>query len=242
MSSQIAKNDANFIDLLKRVQNYSIEDQRGLIDSRHLEIPDFLLSSGLMKTRNYASAHHQRIGYHQNYQTIKTHEANMTTLSTPNYYANYSQIDHDTVNQMNMSTSSLPIGVCVSSSIYTAISKLNDSISDQTGVVRNFAQIPVWMAGPSRSFHSSSSIGLRSDIDSVKTTTTTTRSRSPVIVYDYDDYDSLNGCNTTSSNLVTEPLESKQMTNKTSDDHSLTTQTHVDSVTKNAESTQISYV
>ena len=98
-----AKNDANFIDLLKRVQNYSIEDQRGLIDSRNLEMPEFLLSTSLMKTRNYSSSHHQRAGYHyqQHYQTIKTNLANMTSSSSPNYYANYSQIDHDECSPSN---------------------------------------------------------------------------------------------------------------------------------------------
>ncbi|RMZ94753.1 hypothetical protein BpHYR1_010936 [Brachionus plicatilis] len=46
-------NEKNFIDLLKRAQNYSLEDQRGRIDSRHLQIPEFLLtSSNLIKSQS----------------------------------------------------------------------------------------------------------------------------------------------------------------------------------------------
>jgi hypothetical protein len=38
------------LDLLSKAQNFSLEDQRGRIDGRNLEIPDFLLTNNLFKT------------------------------------------------------------------------------------------------------------------------------------------------------------------------------------------------
>ena len=54
MISKELEEKKSFIDLLKRAQAYSLDDQRGPIDSRNLEMPEFLLSANLVESRrNY---------------------------------------------------------------------------------------------------------------------------------------------------------------------------------------------
>lgn len=48
--------DKQFIDLLNKAQNYSLNDQRGKIDSKNLEIPNFLLTN-----TNLVKSHHQSL-------------------------------------------------------------------------------------------------------------------------------------------------------------------------------------
>jgi hypothetical protein len=44
------KGEKCFIDLLKRAQNFSLDDQRGRLNSNHLEIPEFLLKNSSSST------------------------------------------------------------------------------------------------------------------------------------------------------------------------------------------------
>ena len=65
--------DKNFIDLLNKAQNYSLNDQRGKIDSTNLEIPNFLLTNNLLNDQNQSlsqSLYESNNSGYQNYHKI----------------------------------------------------------------------------------------------------------------------------------------------------------------------------
>lgn len=66
------------IDLLRKAQNYSLDDQRGKIDSRNLEIPEFLLTNNLIKNQ---------LSMSQNLGDFNT-SLNKSTLSLPLHTTN----------------------------------------------------------------------------------------------------------------------------------------------------------
>jgi hypothetical protein len=70
--------DKNFIDLLNKAQNYSLNDQRGKIDSTNLEIPNFLLSNNLLNDQNQSlsqSLYESNNSGYQNYSKINDQSA-----------------------------------------------------------------------------------------------------------------------------------------------------------------------
>jgi hypothetical protein len=86
-----------FIDLLKKAQNHSLDDQRGRIDSQHLEIPEFLLSHNLIKS-------------HSKSQNIINHANNLNDSSNFKVYKDLSSAyTKRHLTNLNKSTMSLPI-------------------------------------------------------------------------------------------------------------------------------------
>jgi hypothetical protein len=82
---------------LKKAQNHSLDDQRGRIDSQHLEIPEFLLSHNLIKS-------------HSKSQNIINHTNN---LNDSNHFKVYKDLSSSYTKRhltnLNKSTMSLPI-------------------------------------------------------------------------------------------------------------------------------------
>ena len=88
-----------FIDLLKKAQNYSLDDQRGRIDSKHLEIPEFLLSHSLIKSHSQ-----QRISNLNDSSNYESASCNFKSYASSNPYYDKAYSNH-----LNKSTMSLPI-------------------------------------------------------------------------------------------------------------------------------------
>lgn len=83
------KGEKHFIDLLKRAQTLSLEDQRGRIDSASLQIPEFLLTSSILSksqsvTQNLCNNQEQTNSTNENYATYAFQSHNLTAMSTFN--------------------------------------------------------------------------------------------------------------------------------------------------------------
>ncbi|CAF0915606.1 unnamed protein product [Brachionus calyciflorus] len=91
--------EKNFMDLLKRAQNHSLEDQRGRIDSKHLQIPEFLLSSSnLIKSQSMT----QNLGH----LSFQLNTLNSNYQNSDNYYEhqannNNNSFDYNLMHQTN---------------------------------------------------------------------------------------------------------------------------------------------
>ncbi len=87
------------IDLLRKAQNYSMDDQRGKIDSRNLEIPEFLLTNNLIKNQ---------LSMSQNLGEFNT-SLNKSTLSLPLHTANATVFKGKEPFERNVTRSRSPI-------------------------------------------------------------------------------------------------------------------------------------
>lgn len=80
---------------MKKAQNHSLDDQRGRIDSQHLEIPEFLLSHNLIKS-------------HSKSQNVINYGSNLNGSINFKVYKN-SMYAKSNLNNLNKSTVSLPV-------------------------------------------------------------------------------------------------------------------------------------
>ena len=182
--------DKNFIDLLKKAQNYSLEDQRGRIDSKHLEIPEFLLSSSLIKSQSMC-------------QNMSNYANNINQMKSSNNFSNL----NNTLNQnysytnLNKSTLSLPIAT---SNLHAYSPKSSNRIIVNENSARSNDKHMYNTTQSNNNFKMPSSKGMYS-----------TRSRSPIVIlYDNDDYDNLNiDYNKNSSNNEYDPNKTNNSTN-----------------------------
>jgi hypothetical protein len=87
------------IDLLRKAQNFSMDDQRGKIDSRNLEIPEFLLTNNLIKNQ---------LSMSQNLGEFNT-SLNKSTLSLPLHTANVAVFKGNEPFERNATRSRSPI-------------------------------------------------------------------------------------------------------------------------------------
>jgi hypothetical protein len=103
-----------FIDLLKKAQNYSLDDQRGPINSQNLEIPEFLLT-----THNLIKSHsigqnlinlNDSINYDDSLVKYKKNSKISYYDKNPQKYSN---------SFLNKSTVSLPISASLSTTTTT---------------------------------------------------------------------------------------------------------------------------
>lgn len=146
---------------MKKAQNYSLDDQRGRIDSQHLEIPEFLLTHNLIKSHSISQ---NLINYTNNLNDSNYESVNFKVFknSNPYYEKNYT-------NNLNKSTMSLPITASgfLQNSGYTSCANNHDSSTFSNNSKNSSSNLNNFNLKPS----------------------ITSRSRSPiVIVYDNDDY------------------------------------------------------
>jgi hypothetical protein len=87
------------IDLLRKAQNFSLDDQRGKIDSKSLEIPEFLLTNNLIKNQMSSS---------QNLGNLNS-SLNISTLSLPLQTANSTVFKDKKSSERNATRSRSPI-------------------------------------------------------------------------------------------------------------------------------------
>jgi len=90
------------IELLNRAQNFSLEDQRGRIDTKNLELPEFLLANTLIKSQSL----NQNINANFNNTPNLSYHAN---LILNQHSMNSSKKKNNLIGAFNESTSSLPL-------------------------------------------------------------------------------------------------------------------------------------
>lgn len=159
--------------MLSKAQNFSLEDQRGRIDSRNLEIPEFLLTtSNLIKSKYQNQQHHnhqhQSSNASKNVTSSSGHLANYVGLSAGGADDDNNLHPNHGNDQMNKSSISLP---------------LTSSANPNHAYAQNH---------PHQRQHRSShkySHSMHDYVTHQNFSNTISRSRSPyVIVYDNDDY------------------------------------------------------
>ena len=109
----------NFIEMLNRAHKFSFEDQRGPIDSKHLQIPDFLLSNSLIKS--------QSLNHNINTHALSSRTEAMTSHDTNKKYENkYKKPSLAAI--FNESTSSLPVMAATSPQTSSALTRSRSPI------------------------------------------------------------------------------------------------------------------
>ena len=99
---------------MKKAQKHSLDDQRGRIDSQHLEIPEFLLSHNLIKSHsksqnilNYSNSLNDSVNF-KVFKSTKSHLSNFnkSTVSLPITASNFLNNNNDTSIISNVSIKS----------------------------------------------------------------------------------------------------------------------------------------
>lgn len=127
-------NKPGFIDLLKKAQTYSLDDQRGPINSQNLEIPEFLLSLNLIKSHSIGQNLlnlNDSISYDDSLVRYKKNSKISFYDKNPHKYSN---------NFLNKSTVSLPISATLSTGFAT---NSNNSFFKSNTVARSRSPIVI---------------------------------------------------------------------------------------------------
>lgn len=126
---------------MKRAQNYSLEDQRGRIDSRHLQIPEFLLTtSNLIKSQSMTQ-NLGKLSFELNTLNNLNDSVNQFDYQTNNsfdYNLIYQQNNLLGMQGINKSSVSLPV-----ESNYTALPLKYQTIRNTITTTTNRSRSPV---------------------------------------------------------------------------------------------------
>ena len=104
--------------MLNRAHKFSFEDQRGPIDSKHLQIPDFLLSNSLIKS--------QSLNHSINTHAISSSRTEVTNHDSNKKYEKYKKPSLAAI--FNESTASLPVMAATSPHTSSALTRSRSPI------------------------------------------------------------------------------------------------------------------